>query len=74
MLCGVMCVPLDGAAERGQLDVVHMLIQQVGIKGCGGVSGGAKALELAAREGYLDILVALTNAGGQGRGPDERRF
>ncbi|CAN0238508.1 unnamed protein product, partial [Scytosiphon promiscuus] len=60
---GLNCGPLDAAAESGQLASVLLLIQELGIMGCGGASGGQKALQLAAREGKLDILVALTNAG-----------
>ncbi|CAM9339138.1 unnamed protein product, partial [Hapterophycus canaliculatus] len=60
---GAACGPLDGAAERGQSAVVNTLIQQLGLERCGGASGGRQALRIAAREGHLAILMALTNAG-----------
>lgn len=54
------CTPLDVAAERGHSGVVRELIQQVGIEGCGGASGGAEALEMAAN---VEITGMLTAAG-----------
>ncbi|CAN0012011.1 unnamed protein product, partial [Hapterophycus canaliculatus] len=72
-------VPLDAAVEYGHLDVVRELIQQLGIRGCGGPSGGLHALRVAAQEqqlGAIDLLTAagvvdtgaaLSNAAGYGR-------
>lgn len=37
-------VPLDGAAQDGHVEVVRELLQQLGIEGCGGASGGVDAL------------------------------
>ncbi|CAM9112204.1 unnamed protein product [Ectocarpus sp. 4 AP-2014] len=56
-------LPLDVAADRGHLEVVNELIRQVGIGGCGGSSGGVRALQQAARNKHLDVLTALTNTG-----------
>ncbi len=56
-------VPLDVAALMGHSEVVRELVQQVGIEGCGGASGGVQALHLAAMNRHLDILVMLTDAG-----------
>lgn len=56
-------VPLEMAAQDGQTEVVRELVQQVGIEGCGGRSGGAQALRLAAEEQHMDIMVILTEAG-----------
>ncbi len=44
----VLFVPLDTAAVSGHFEVVRELVQQVGIEGCGGASGGLNALRLAA--------------------------
>ncbi|CBJ32400.1 EsV-1-199 [Ectocarpus siliculosus] len=56
-------LPLDVAAGLGHLEVVNELIRQVGIGGCGGSSGGVRALQQAARNKHLDMLTVLTNAG-----------
>ncbi|CAN0135695.1 unnamed protein product [Pylaiella littoralis] len=56
-------VPLDMAAQDGHTEVVRELVQQVGIKGCGGRSGGAEALRLAAEEQHMGIMAILTEAG-----------
>lgn len=56
-------VPLEMAAQDGYTEVVRELVQQVGIKGCGGRSGGAEALRLAAEEERMDIMVILADAG-----------
>ena len=60
---GASRVPLDMAAQDGHSEVVSELIQQVGIEGCGGASGGVKALSLAAAHQQLDTMIALMNAG-----------
>lgn len=72
-------VPLDAAVEYGHLGVVRELIQQLGIKGCGGPSDGLNALRVAAQEqqvgaieiltaaGVVDTGAALSNAAGNGR-------
>lgn len=56
-------LPLDVAAQNRHTDVVIDLIQQVGIEGCGGVSGGINALCMAAKNGHVGIMVILTDAG-----------
>lgn len=60
---GSELVPLDAAAHNGHKGVVHELVRQLGIRGCGGSSTGVNALRLAAQKGYLDIMSILTNAG-----------
>eukprot|EP00752_Nemacystus_decipiens_P016565 g14805.t1 len=56
-------LPLDMAAMLGHLEVVRALVQEVGIEGCGGASGGVDALGLAAEKDHLDVMVVLTDAG-----------
>lgn len=56
-------VPLDAAATNGHSDVVHELIDQLGIEGCGGASAGVDALRQAAGYQHLGILSILTDAG-----------
>jgi len=56
-------VPLDIAVGGGHTDVVRELIQQVGIKGCGGASGGLDALTFAARGNHMHIVEMLTDSG-----------
>lgn len=56
-------LPLDIAAEFGKLGVVRELIQQCGIEGCAGETGGVLALQLAAQHQHVDIVAALTDAG-----------
>lgn len=56
-------LPLDLAADRGHSEVVRELLQQVGIEGCGGPSGGYHALCSAAGEKRLDIMAILTDTG-----------
>lgn len=56
-------VSLDVAAVLGHSGVVQELINQVGIEGCGGARGIARALSIAAREQNMDIMRTLTNAG-----------
>ena len=60
---GTGFVPLDMAVQKGHLQMVQELIQQVGIKGCGGESGGLLALNVAAREQHVEIMALLTDAG-----------
>ena len=55
--------PLDMAAGNGRVEVVRKLIEEVGIEGCGGYSGGATALELAARDQHVEVMELLTDAG-----------
>ena len=43
---GVTGVPLDMATQSGHLKVIHELVQQFGIEGCGGASRGEDALWL----------------------------
>ncbi len=60
---GITSVPLDVAARKGHLEVVRELVQQVGIEGCGGATGGLHALLLGAIHQHLDVMAVLTNAG-----------
>eukprot|EP00752_Nemacystus_decipiens_P011622 g10317.t1 len=55
--------PLEVAAVLGRLEVVRELIQQVGIGGCGGGTGGVRALEESARRPHVDVMAMLMNAG-----------
>lgn len=61
-------VALDVASQYGHLQVVRELIEQVGIGGCGGPSGGNEALRWAAHEQHLDIMILLMEAGAVDRG------
>ncbi|CAN0019540.1 unnamed protein product [Ectocarpus sp. 4 AP-2014] len=54
--------PLAAAAERGRVDAVRELIRQLGIEKFG-AAGGLEALRLAAKEGHVDVMVVLTEAG-----------
>ncbi|CAM9333593.1 unnamed protein product, partial [Hapterophycus canaliculatus] len=56
-------LPLDIAVQCGHSAVVRELIEQCGIEGCGGASGGRDALRVAARKQYVDIMATLTAAG-----------
>eukprot|EP00752_Nemacystus_decipiens_P003635 g3350.t1 len=60
---GITSVPLDIAAEYGRTEVARELIRCCGIEGCGGRTGGAFALQLAAQHRHLEIAAALTEAG-----------
>lgn len=62
-LSGMTVVPLELAAASGHSDVVRELIQQAGIKGCGGASGGETALQIAAQDQCMAIMATLTEAG-----------
>lgn len=62
-ISGEEFVPLDAAVEYGHLDVVSELIDRLGIKGCGGPSGGLHALRVAAQEQQVGAMVILTAAG-----------
>lgn len=56
-------VPLDVAALKGHSEVVRELIQQRGVKGCGGASGGVQALVFASEEQRMYIMATLVDAG-----------
>lgn len=56
-------IPIDMAAGCGHSHMVRELLQQRGIEGCGGVSGGVNALHAAAQHNHVDILAMLTKAG-----------
>ncbi|CAN0352965.1 unnamed protein product [Pylaiella littoralis] len=56
-------LPLDVAARCEHVEVVHELIQQLGLDGCGGESGGANALLHAGFVGHMGIIAMLTDAG-----------
>ena len=62
-LRGAISVPLDAAAQCGRSEVVQELIQQVGVEGSGGASGGVRALELAAMFRHVGIMGMLMEAG-----------
>ena len=55
--------PLEIAVIFGHSEVVRELIQQVGIEGCGGESGGIVALAAATLAQRVDIMATLTSAG-----------
>lgn len=65
---GVNNIPLDAAAGTGHLDVVCELVQQFGIEGCGGTSGGVDALCQASWRPHFDIMTVLADAGVVGTG------
>ncbi|CAN0560541.1 unnamed protein product [Ectocarpus sp. 12 AP-2014] len=54
--------PLAAAAERGRVGAVCELIRQLGIEKFG-AAGGLEALRLAAKDGHVDVMVVLTEAG-----------
>lgn len=56
-------LPLSVAAQNGHSQVVSELIQQVGIEGCAGDSGGLQSLLKAAMMGRLDAMAVLLDAG-----------
>ena len=56
-------VPLNVAAQTGQLEVVRELLREFGILGCCGPSGGLDALRIAAVYGQVDIVSTLMDAG-----------
>lgn len=55
--------PLAAAAQYGHVEVVREFIRQVGIEGCGGLSGGHEALCSAADKQQVRAMAALTAAG-----------
>eukprot|EP00903_Cladosiphon_okamuranus_P022139 g20360.t1 len=59
----IVPLPLDAAAQGGHSDVVRGLIEHVGMKGCGGASGGVEALWLAAELEHVGVMGVLTDAG-----------
>lgn len=56
-------IPLDKAAQEGYTGVVCELLEQVGIEGCGGETGGLNALKAAAMGGHLEPMTILAAAG-----------
>ncbi|CAM9111533.1 unnamed protein product [Ectocarpus fasciculatus] len=67
-------LPSELAADTGHLEVVHELIRQVGIDGCGGSSGDVYALRRAAQSNYLDIESSdQRRSGRHGISPDQGR-
>lgn len=57
-------VALDVAAQNGHSEVVHKLIQQLGIEGCGEASGGIEALGRATMvDPHVDTMAVLADAG-----------
>ena len=59
----ISLVPLGFASAFGYTEVVRELLQQAGIEGCGGESGGLDALRQAAERQHVDIMTMLTDAG-----------
>lgn len=55
--------PLEIAAALGHTDIVGELVQRVGVDGCGGPSGGAHALALAAKDKRVDVMTILIKTG-----------
>ena len=60
---GQTAVPLDMAAQHGHLEAVRWIMQEVGIDGCGGASGGVDAMWRAASFDHVDVLAVLADAG-----------
>lgn len=60
---GDACIPLDAAVTFGHLEVVRMLIQHHGIKGCGGASAGVYALRMATHNKQVQVVAILMDAG-----------
>lgn len=60
---GIEDLPLDRAAFAGHPEVIRELMRHGGIEGCGGESGGVRALEMAAHGQNTEILTLLTNFG-----------
>lgn len=56
-------VALDLAAQRGHSHVVSELVRQLGIHGCGGPTGGVRALMLASQNHHVEAMAALMSAG-----------
>ena len=56
---GHMVVPLGLAAGHGHLRVVRELMQELGIEGCGGATGGVHALTAAATMQQLEVMAFL---------------
>lgn len=56
-------VPLDAAAAQGYTKVVRMMIEQFGIQGCGGQTGGIGTLCVAAGKEDIDTMTAIMDAG-----------
>lgn len=65
---GQTFLPLDIAAEHGNSEVVQELIQLFGISGCGGHTGGALALQVAAQSKHVGIVATLAKAGAMDTG------
>lgn len=56
-------VPLDAAAAQGNTKVVRMMIEQFGIQGCGGRTGGIGTLCVAAGKQHIDTMAVIMDAG-----------
>lgn len=72
---GVDSVALDIATQYGRVDVVRELVEQFGVRGCGGSSRGNDALRWAAQTGHADVSGRVDGggwSGGQWHGPDRR--
>lgn len=60
---GISFFPLDVASQNGHSGLVRDMLEHVGIRGCGGPTGGADALHYAAQDQHLDIMIMLTEVG-----------
>lgn len=60
---GASFFPLDVASQNGYSGLVHDMLERVGIRGCGGPTGGVDALHYAAQSQHLDVMVLLTAVG-----------
>ncbi|CAM9776512.1 unnamed protein product, partial [Ectocarpus fasciculatus] len=57
-----ICLPLDAASESGHESVVKELLN-LGLKACGGPSGGRDALWMAAQDDRVGVLAMLRDVG-----------
>eukprot|EP00752_Nemacystus_decipiens_P005549 g5020.t1 len=62
-MTGQTFVPLDAAAMFGHREVVRELLERVGIRGCGGATGGFNAFRMASLNRHVQVLGMLTDAG-----------
>ena len=59
--------PLEAAAKLEQLDVIRVMLRQVGIQRCGGFSRGETSLICAAQQRNIVIMSTLCDAGAEDR-------
>lgn len=61
---GVPLLPLDVVtAKNGHVEVARELIQEHGIEGCGGATGGLNALCQAATEQHVEVMAGVVDTG-----------